>query len=51
MHSIWEANSFLHQAQELVNKAIDEHAHYNTSELDKSRPVKQDAVTRRRLGE
>jgi len=51
MHSIWDANSFLDQAQELVKKAIDEHATYNTVELDRSRPVKKGAATRRRLGE
>ena len=26
MHSIWDADTFLDQAQELVQKAIDEHA-------------------------
>jgi len=37
----------------LVKKAlaIDEHAEHNTAELDRSRPVKKGAVTRRRLGE
>jgi len=35
----------------LVKKAIDEHATYNTAELDRSRPVKKGVVTRRRLGE
>jgi len=34
-----------------VKKAIDEHAEYNTAELDRSRPVKKAAATRRRLGE
>jgi len=34
-----------------VKKAIDEHAEYNTAELDRSRPVKKGATTRRRLGE
>jgi len=34
-----------------VNKAIDEHANYNTAELDRSRPVEKGAATRRRLGE
>jgi hypothetical protein len=33
MHSMWDADSFLHRAQELVKKAIDEHAEYNTAEL------------------
>jgi len=39
------------KAQELVQKAIDEHAEYNTAELDRSHPVKKGAATRRRLGE
>ena len=51
MHSIWDADSFLDRAQELVKKAINEHAEYNTAELDRSRPVKKGAATRRRLGE
>jgi len=51
MHSMWNANSFLDRAQELVNKAIDEHAKYTTAELDRSRPVKNGVATRRRLGE
>jgi len=34
-----------------VKKAIDEHTEYNTAELDRSRPVKKGAATRRRLGE
>ena len=38
-------------AQELVKKAIDEHAKYTTAELERSRPVKNVAATRRRLGE
>jgi len=49
MHSTWDVDSFLDQAQELVKKAIDEHADYNTAELDRSRPVKKAAATRRRL--
>ena len=49
MHSIWEADSFLDRAQELVKKAINEHTEYNTAELDRSR--KKGAATRRRLGE
>jgi len=51
MHLIWDADSFLDRAQELVKKAIDEHAEYNTAELDRSRPVKKGAATRRRLSE
>ena len=51
MLSMWDMNSFLDRAQELVKKAIDKHAKYNTTELDRSRPVKTGAVTRRRLGE
>jgi len=35
----------------LVEKAIDKHAKYTTTELDWSRPVKKGAATRRRLGE
>ena len=35
----------------MVKKAIDEHAEYNTAELDRSCPVKKGAATRRRLGE
>ena len=49
MHLIWDANSFLHRAQVLVKKTIDEHATYNTAELDRSHPVKKGAATRRRL--
>jgi len=41
----------LDRAQELVKKAIDEHADYTIAELDRSRPVKKGAATRRRLGE
>jgi len=48
---IWDTNSFLDRAQELVKKAIDEHATYNTAELDKICPVKKGAATRRRFGE
>jgi len=51
MRSMWNANSFLDRAQEWVERAIDEHANYNTAELDRSRPVKKRAATRRRLGE
>jgi len=35
----------------LVKKAIHEHAKYTTAELDRSRPVKKEAATRRRLSE
>jgi len=48
---MWDADSYLHRAQELVNNAIDEHADYNTAELDRSRLVKKGTTTRRRLGE
>ena len=51
MLSMWDADSFLHRAQELVKKAIDKHADYNTEQLNRSRPVKKGAATRRRLGE
>jgi len=34
-----------------VKKAIDKHAKYTTTELDRSRPVKKGAATRRQLGE
>jgi len=50
MLSMWNTDSFLERAQELVKKAIDEHANYTTAELDRSRPVKKGAATRRRLG-
>ena len=50
MHSMWTADSFLDRAQKLVKKAIDDHAKYTTAELDRSRPVKKGAATRRRLG-
>jgi len=51
MLSMWNTDSFLDRAQELVKKAIDEHAEYTTAELNMSRPVKKGAATRRRLGE
>ena len=35
----------------MVKKAIYKHAKYTTTELDRSRPVKKGAATRRRLGE
>ena len=34
----------------MVKTVIDEHAEYITAELDRSRPVKKGAATRRRLG-
>jgi len=43
------ADSFLDRAQELVKKAINEHAEYNTAELDRSRQVKKAAATRRQV--
>jgi len=48
---MWDADSFLDRAQELVKKAIDEHAEYNTAKLDRSRPVKKAAASKRRLAE
>jgi len=51
MHLVWNTDSFLDRAQELVKKAIDKHADYTTTELDRSRPAKTGAATRRRLGE
>jgi len=48
---MWDEDSFLDRAQELVKKALTEHADYNTAKLDRSRPVKKGAATRRRLGE
>jgi len=51
MLSVWNTDSFLDQAQELVKKAIDKHAKYTTTELYRSRPIKKGAATRRRLGE
>jgi len=41
MLSAWNTDSFLDRAQELVKKAIDKHAKYTTTELDRSRPVKK----------
>ena len=35
----------------MVKKAIDKHAKYTTTVLDRSRPVKKGMATRRRLGE
>ena len=51
MHAMWNSDSFLDRAQTFVKEAIDEHAKYTTAELDRSRPVKKGAATRRRLGE
>jgi len=51
MLSVWNTDSFLDRAQELVKKAIDKHAKYTTTQLDRSRPVKKRAAARRRLGE
>ena len=51
MLSVWNTDSFLDLAQELVKKASDKHAKYTTTELDRSRTVKKGAATRRRLGE
>ena len=48
---LWNTDSFLDRAQELVKKAIDKLAKYTTTELDRSRPVKKGSATRRRLGE
>ena len=45
MLSVWNTDSFLDRAQEFVKKAIDKHAKYTTTELDRSRPVKKGAVT------
>ena len=51
MLSMWNTDSFLDRAQELMKKAIDKHVKYTTIELDRSRPVKKGAATRRRLCE
>ena len=48
---IWNTDSFLDRAQELVKTAIDKHAKYTTTEIDRSCPVKKGAATRKRLGE
>jgi len=37
MHSMWNADSFLDQAQELVKKAFDEHAKYKQVVSSKSK--------------
>jgi len=44
---VWNTDSFLDRAQELVKKAIDKHAKYTTTELDRSHPVKKGAATRK----
>ena len=41
MLSVWSTDYFRDRAQELVKKAIDKHAKYTTTELDRSRPVKK----------
>jgi len=51
MLSMWNTDSFLDRAQELVKKVINKHAKYTTTELDRSRPVKKGEATSRRLGE
>jgi len=51
MLSLWNTDSFLDRAQELVKKAINKHAKYTTTDLDRSRPIKRGAATRRRLSE
>ena len=35
----------------MVKKAINKHEKYTTTEVDRSRPVKKGAVTKRQLGE
>jgi len=51
MLSVWNTDSFLDRAQELVKKTIVKHAKYTTTELDRSRQFKKGAATRRRPGE
>ena len=51
MLSVWNTDSFLDRAQELVKKAINKHAKCTTTELDRSLPVKKGAATRKRLCE
>jgi len=51
MLPVWNTDSLLDRAQELVKKAIDKHSKLTTTELERSRPIKKGAVTRRRLGE
>jgi len=45
MLSMWNTDSFLDRAQELVKKAIDKLAKCTTAELDRSRAVKKGAAT------
>ena len=51
MLSLWNMDSILDLAQELVKKATDKYAKYITTEFDRSCPVKKGAATRRRLAE
>jgi len=39
---MWNTDCFLDRARELVKKAIDKHAKYTTTELDRSHPVKKE---------
>jgi len=39
---VWNTESFPYRAQELVKKAINKHAKYTTTELDRTRPVKKE---------
>ena len=41
-HSMWNAESFLDRAQELLKNAINNHAKYTTTELDRSRQLKKE---------
>ena len=41
MLSVWNTDSFLDRAQELVKKTIDKHAKYTSTELDRSRPIEK----------
>jgi len=47
---VWNTVCFLDRVQELVKKAIDKHAKYTTTELDRSRLVKKGTATRRQIG-
>jgi len=47
----WYFTIYTWTCTHLLEKAIDKHAKYTTTELDRSRPVKNEALTRRRLGE
>ena len=42
MLSVWNTDSFLDRAQKLVKKAIDKHAKYTTTKLDRSRLLKKE---------